>query len=155
MADVFAHAVAHDYILADAKYRVMLDWFNDWVKRISEPPYQFGRFINIKRLGAGGFGVVFQADDTRRLDEHGNPMAVAIKLPHAMAIPLAIAFGTPTEDTTGYCELMLMAPLVGSVLGTYIVSFYSRDDAAFRYLLVGTVGGGDLLIALRAVGCHW
>src|SRR5438105_3624765 len=27
-ADVWAHAVAHDHILADAKYRVMLDWFN-------------------------------------------------------------------------------------------------------------------------------
>src|SRR5438034_699815 len=25
-ADVWAHAVAYDYILADAKFRVMLDW---------------------------------------------------------------------------------------------------------------------------------
>lgn len=79
-ADVFAHAVVHDQILADAKYRVMLDWFNRWVKRI-EAEGEFSRFTDIKRIGAGGFGVVFRAQDSKRLDDNG-PSPVAIKLPH-------------------------------------------------------------------------
>lgn len=74
-ADVWAHAVAHDYILHDAKYRVMIDWLNDWVRRIEEAK-GFGRFSKAERLGAGGFGVVFKARDSN------GPRSIAIKVPH-------------------------------------------------------------------------
>lgn len=74
-AVVWAHAVVKCYIGEDAKYRVMLDWFNDWTAKV-EKDQQFGRFSELNKLGAGGFGVVFQAFDKKRLGY------VAVKLPH-------------------------------------------------------------------------
>jgi serine/threonine protein kinase/tetratricopeptide (TPR) repeat protein len=74
-ADVWAHAVVHDHLLHDAKYRVMLDWFNNWVKRIDETKV-FAKFTKAELLGKGGFGAVFKAFDTKR------PGWVAVKIPH-------------------------------------------------------------------------
>jgi serine/threonine protein kinase len=74
-ADVWAAAAARGHTRRDAKYRVMLDWFNKWVKK-AEDDKQFGRFSNLKPLGSGGFGAVFRAYDSKRKG------LVAIKLPH-------------------------------------------------------------------------
>lgn len=71
----------HDHVLHDAKYRVMLDLVNDWVKQI-ESSKVFERFTDASRIGEGGFGVVFKAFDTKRLDW------VAVKVPHFPKMPI-------------------------------------------------------------------
>lgn len=53
----------------------MLDWFNNWVKRIDETKV-FAKFTKAELLGKGGFGAVFKAFDTKR------PGWVADKIPH-------------------------------------------------------------------------
>lgn len=73
--DIWTHAAANGHTRRDAKYRVMLDWFNDWVERLKGDE-RFGQFSELQPLGAGGFGAVFRAHDNKR----GGP--VAIKVPH-------------------------------------------------------------------------
>ena len=74
LADVLAHAVAYDHTAEDAKYRVMLDWFNNWVE-IAQRTNRLDRFSEVERIDAGSFGVVFKAWDSKRGTQ------VAIKLP--------------------------------------------------------------------------
>lgn len=74
LADVLAHAVAYDHTEEDAKYRVMLDWFNNWVE-IAQRTNRLDRFSEVERIDAGSFGVVFRAWDSKRGTQ------VAIKLP--------------------------------------------------------------------------
>ena len=77
-ADVKAHAVVHDHIRRDAKYRVMLDWINAWVGQ-AEKSATCASFTNMKLLGKGGFGAVFSAHDGQR--------SVAVKLAHIRRLP--------------------------------------------------------------------
>jgi len=74
-ADVWAHAAANGHTRRDAKYRVMLDWLNNWVTKANDDK-QFGQFSDLQPLGSGAFGAVFRGYDNKRKG------LVAIKLPH-------------------------------------------------------------------------